>query len=312
MTDMVINSGPTRWWIAATVFGLLTAVFSAILLGVFPDTTAASSPGYGGPVMAFEMARTQADLEAVFGVESDPMQIARLVAMRSGNEQDFVFMLLYAAFLGSAAMAFRHEVPRRIMIIPVALAFVAAGADAYENILLADIQAQFAAGSFSEALNRVAWPVWFKFFALTFINLIFGWAMIRLGSVWLWIGRAMMALSLTTLLAWAIPSWFGWTMVLAQALSWLALLVLSGSGTALLFAYRRSLAFYAPVVEVRPVIAASILPDIGDNPDEPDVRITAKAPPSAAFGRRAPWEKTARVRKRFRPDALPGELPPES
>ena len=76
---------PTRAWFWTLAFGLATLIFGLHLTQVFPQTGHDIAPGYGAPVLAFEFAGGQADLEAIFGFYTDPEQVARLAAMRTGN-----------------------------------------------------------------------------------------------------------------------------------------------------------------------------------------------------------------------------------
>src|SRR3546814_17684192 len=81
------RAAPTRAWYGALAFGIATLLFGIKLAAAFPATGAGFADGYGSPVIAFEFVRGQAALLAVFGPESDPMQVARLAAMRAGNEE---------------------------------------------------------------------------------------------------------------------------------------------------------------------------------------------------------------------------------
>ncbi len=107
---------PTRWWVATLLFGIAVVLFGLYLGQVFPQTGYDVAPGYGPPVLAFEFAGSQTDLEAVFGFFTDPQQGTRLAAMRAGNEQDYLYMLLYAGFLASGCFALWRELRlRRVM-----------------------------------------------------------------------------------------------------------------------------------------------------------------------------------------------------
>ena len=96
---------PTRAWVWTLAFGLATLLYGLYLTQVFPQTGHDIAPGYGAPVLAFEFAGSQADLEAIFGFFTDPQQVTRLAAMRTGNERDYIYMLLYAGFLVSGCIA---------------------------------------------------------------------------------------------------------------------------------------------------------------------------------------------------------------
>ena len=107
-----------RWWALTLAFGIATFLFGLSLMQVFPQDSFAAAPGYGAPVLAFEFAGGQADLVAIFGPDSDPLQVSRLAAMRTGNERDYLYMLLYAGFLASGLLALRRETGMRRFVLP--------------------------------------------------------------------------------------------------------------------------------------------------------------------------------------------------
>lgn len=222
---------PTPWWYAAFILGLFTLLFGLHLGQVFPAGAAAIHPGYGTPVIAFEFARGEADLLAVFGAEGDPLQVARLAAMRAGNEQDYVFMLLYGAFLASGCYALWRELRLRWLLAAVALPVFAALCDAYENWLLLDIQAAFTLGDYSPAMAGLPWPVAAKFLALTATNIAVGTALAQMGRGWRFAGTLILIPCLATPMALIAPAAFGWTLTAAIGAGWLGLLVTAAIGS---------------------------------------------------------------------------------
>ena len=136
-------SAPTRAWGWTLAFGIATLLYGLYLTQVFPQTGHDIAPGYGAPVLAFEFAGSQADLEAIFGFYTDPQQVTRLAAMRTGNERDYLYMLLYAGFLVSGCIALWRELRLRALLAAALLPIAAALCDAWENWLLFDIQAAF-------------------------------------------------------------------------------------------------------------------------------------------------------------------------
>ena len=219
------------WWLATLVLGIGTLVFSLNLAQVFPLDAAAMLPGYGTPVIAFEFARGQQDLLAIFGPQSDPQQVARLLAMRAGNEQDYGFMLLYAAFLASGCFALWRELRLRVTLAAMLLPIAAALFDAYENWLLFDIQAAFTVGDYSLAMASLPLPVAAKFLLLTATNLVIGHAMTQMGKGWQLAGILVIVPCLAMVMALIAPAAFGWTIAAAIGAGWFALLVLAAAGT---------------------------------------------------------------------------------
>ena len=221
---------PTRWWYAAFTAGIATLLFSLHLGRVFPAEAAGIHPGYGAPVIAFEFARSEADLFAVFGTSADPLQVARLAAMRAGNEQDYLFMLLYAGFLASGCFALWRELRLRWLLAATLLPVFAALCDAYENWLLFDIQAAFTLGDYSPAMASLPWPVAAKFLALTLTNAALGYAMVQMGRWWQFAGTLILIPCLATIMALIAPAAFGWTLTAAIGAGWFALLATAAIG----------------------------------------------------------------------------------
>ena len=215
---------PTRWWLATLGFGIAAMLVSLSLIQLFPQTGNGFATGYGSPVVAFEFARGQADLLAIFGPDRDPMQVARLAAMRTGNERDYLFMLLYAAFLASGLIAFWRELRLRALLAAATLPLFAALCDAWENWLLLDIQAAFTVGDYSPAMASLPWPVAAKFLALAATNIAIGLAMTQMGRWWQLAGTLVIVACIATPMALIAPPAFGWTLIAATGGGWIALL----------------------------------------------------------------------------------------
>ncbi len=218
-----------RWWHAALFLG-----FGAILVGLwlgrtFPQDSFAAEPGYGGPVLAFEFAGGQDDLVAVFGPDSDSDQVRRLAMMRTGNERDYLYMLLYAGFLGCGLIALARETGLRAIAFAAGLPVLAALCDACENWLLFDIQAAFTAGDYSPAMASLPYPVTAKFVLLALTNIAIGLALARVGGRWWTLaGTLVIVACVPVLMAIAVPSHYGWTLLAATGGGWIALLGTAG------------------------------------------------------------------------------------
>ena len=258
-----------RWWHAALLIG-----FGAILVGfwlgqTFPQDSFTAEPGYGAPVLAFEFAGGQDDLLAIFGPDSDPRQVGRLAAMRTGNERDYLYMLLYPGFLGCGLVALGRETGLRAVLFAAALPLLAALCDAYENWLLLDIQAAFTVGDYSPAMASLPYPVAAKFVLLALTNVATGLALAQLGGRWWTLaGTLVIVACVPVLMAIAVPSHYGWTLLATTGGGWIALL-----GTAAIASWR-ALVRKQPLVEVEPAAR------------RPRRAATASPPSRPTFGRR--------------------------
>lgn len=248
-----------RWWALTLAFGVAALLFGLSLGQVFPQNGYAVEPGYGAPVLAFEFAGGQADLVAIFGLDSDPAQVPRLAAMRTGNERDYLYMLLYAGFLGSGLVALGRELRLRPVLLAVALPILAAFCDGYENWLLFDIQTAFTAGDYSPAMASLPYPVAAKFILLALTNVAIGLALAQLGGRWWTLaGTLVIVACVPALMAIAIPSRYAWTLLAAIGGGWIALL-----GTAAIASWR-ALVWKRSLVEAEP--PESILPQAPARP----------------------------------------------
>ena len=258
-----------RWWLATLLLGLVLLPFGAMLAQTFPQTSFSAEPAYGAPILAFEFAGSQADLIAVFGPDGDPLQIARLAAMRAGNEQDYVFLLLYGGFLGCGLAALWHELRLRPILAATALPILAALCDACENWLLFDIQAAFTAGDYWPAMASLPYPVAAKFVLLALTNIVIGLALARVGGRWWTLaGTLVIVACVPVLMAIALPSHYGWTLPASVGGGWIVLL-----GTAAVGCWRH-------VIGKRSLIA------IEAPRHRPPAPSAATAPRRPSFGRR--------------------------
>lgn len=240
-TQRARPAAPTRAWFWTLAFGLATLFFGLHLAQLFPQVGHAIAPGYGAPVLAFEFAGGQDDLVAVFGPESDPRQVPRLAAMRTGNEQDYLYMLLYAGFLAGGCIALWRELRLRPLLAAAALPVVAALCDGYENYLLFDIQAAFTAGDYSPAMASLRYPVAAKFLLLAATNVAIGAAAMQIGRWWALFGTLAILAAIPTVMAIITPAAFAWALVPSAAAGWLLLLALAVAGSWQALAAKRPL-----------------------------------------------------------------------
>lgn len=233
---------PTRAWYWTLGLGIAVLAFGLHLTQVFPQAGHDIAPGYGAPVLAFEFAGGQADLEAIFGVETDPQQVARLAAMRMGNERDYLYMLLYAGFLGCGCFALWRELRVRALLAATLLPLAAALCDAWENWLLLDIQAAFTAGDYSPAMASLPYPVAAKFGLLALTNVAIGAAATQFGRWWALFGTLAILAAIPTAMALITPAAFAWMLVPSAAGGWLLLLALATAGSWRAVAHGKALA----------------------------------------------------------------------
>jgi hypothetical protein len=108
---MSVASGPARlFWILCFVFGVGVMGLAAWFAGTTPARLAAGSwrPGTS-PFLAFQLARTIDDIEAVFGRAGDPCRTGMVAALDLANKVDLIaFIGMYTGFLACFFLALRR------------------------------------------------------------------------------------------------------------------------------------------------------------------------------------------------------------
>jgi hypothetical protein len=146
----------TAWrWCAATGIVAFTCSSS---FGRIPDMVACGPDGGLGPIMAFEFARTPADVAALFG--SEPCTAALVAAQKTGLLLDALgFIPFYTAFLMLAVVAI--DAQRWIKRALIAMLLVAALGDQIEGALMFAILRNLPGTP--ALLDTLWWPVHVKF-----------------------------------------------------------------------------------------------------------------------------------------------------
>ena len=160
-----MNTRIKNYWIATIVTGLLTLATAIWLGGQFPSDFAEPSADYRAPIMAFEFAKTPADLMPIFGPANDPAQAARQDAMDKGHDGDWVFLIIYNLYIASFFMACYRKTGRKLMLLGLLIAITAALTDIWENAILRDLTRALddtdAATVLLGQLHSATWAKWF-------------------------------------------------------------------------------------------------------------------------------------------------------
>lgn len=219
---IIKDRGLWRGCAAAGVAVLITVI---LIMPHFPTEAAADVSGYGSPIIAFEFARTPADLWAVFGGDGDPERAGRMAMMDQGNRWDFLFMTIYSVFGGMFGLAVRRRYKALGTIILVAA--IAAGiADAIETRTLLSITAQLADGITSPAGLTTLWmPVTTKFIGLALSIIGAGVFLGAQASVaWKAFGALCVLAGLLSIPALLSPASLGSLLTLSVGIGWIIML----------------------------------------------------------------------------------------
>lgn len=165
---------------AAAWIGVGLVAVTVALLAALPKHAGELPPGFRTPILAFEFARTHAEVEALFGAPGSARRAALVRAMDLGNTIDFVFMAFYAAFLGCLALGVAGLAGRSYALVAI-VAPIAAIADCCENLQLFAITRALG-GSYDAALSSLLLFTWIKWGGLALCLLRLSPWLLRQGS----------------------------------------------------------------------------------------------------------------------------------
>ena len=185
-------------------------------------------PNYA-PIIAFELARSPADLAAIFGTQ-DPCRAGMIERMDAVNLVDvLVYIPVYGVFMAFffLGMRARHA---SLATLGFRVAIVAVLGDYAENACLMNLTPQLDTASPWFAL--LPWATGIKWLALGVAAAVAAMIYVKSASARLWnLLAALMcaAAFLSTVAAMAMPSMFGPLVSLGVGLSWIAYLVTAGA-----------------------------------------------------------------------------------
>lgn len=214
-------------WALAALLGAAVAAFGLYILDAFPQERLAYPEGYGAPVYAFEMARTKADLIAIFGTPDDPERATRIAQMDRGNLLDYPFMVLYGLFIAAFFRAAARQSGAKVWLVFAGLGIAAALADGIENQILLGLTADLEA---APNLALLTYPVWFKFLSLMVCGVAAGLFIVRQpGLVWTVLGALAALAPLTTIPAFIDPPSYAALIGTGATVCWVIKLIFAGT-----------------------------------------------------------------------------------
>ncbi|HEY6559658.1 MAG TPA: hypothetical protein VI072_20390 [Polyangiaceae bacterium] len=165
---------------------LVLLCLAAAMLAVLPTAMGPSSTGMRTPIIAFELARSEAEVAELFGSES--VRGAQIAAMDLGNRLDFAFLIAYGAALFLLARALYPARPSAARAAQ-ALALAAVIFDVLENLRLLAITRALSEGQgYARHVDFLVVFTWGKWGAIAL-------AFLSLSSV-LWSDKALVARAL--------------------------------------------------------------------------------------------------------------------
>ncbi len=210
-------------WMAVVVFGFGIIALAGPVLGAFPETTHTPSPGYGAPIYAFEMAKTPADLIAIFGPQDDPLRPERIAQMDRGNLWDFPFMATYSLFMALFFFALWKGSSKKIWLLFASIGLLAGCADAIENMILLNMTSDLAGAPHIQWLGVM---VWTKFLSIMVCITAAGAHLLAQKQLlWKALGVCSILGGLTLFIGYLSPAEYGYLMGSGTTLGWIAMLL---------------------------------------------------------------------------------------
>ena len=186
--------------------------------------------GYA-PIIAFELARSEADLNALFGAANDPCRAGMIARMDAINWVDvLVFIPLYGVFMAFCFVGLQASEPR-MGELGVQTTLVAVIGDYAENICLMKLTPGL--DPQSVWLTLLPWATGVKWLALGGAAAIAALIYMKARRTAWWYAIAALACAvapITTLAALASPHSFGPILSPGIGVSWLVLLLTAASG----------------------------------------------------------------------------------
>jgi len=172
-----------RWWVLCVLCGVGVIAFGVWFAGVLPaETCTGPLPAGVSSLLAYQFARTPADIEAVFGAAGTPCRAAMIAAMDQANTVDlFGFIATYSAFLACFFIAALHAGSGRVARVGLATVVAALAFDVLETATQLHITDQLPGTALSLRLLAVGSVG--KFLALAALCVCAGAAMMRHAGV---------------------------------------------------------------------------------------------------------------------------------
>lgn len=160
---------------------------------------------FNSPLLQAEFHTSEGDILALYGNEDNDARRERTDAMRQAHRHDNLFLCIYGLFLALFALGGYGLTRKKYFFVLIALAFLAACADFFENYTI--VQITYAldnkATSFAPHLGRLATYTWLKWLSLAaYFGLLmrFFREAANWGNVGSWIGKVLALGCLLTLL----------------------------------------------------------------------------------------------------------------
>jgi len=155
----------------AGFIGIVVILVSLALLGIFPKEAPKMPEGFKTPILAFEFVKTNQEVVDLFGTDAE-VRADLVQAFDLGNWVDFIYMVLYSAFLFSFAGTAVKQSGHKLFYVGSLLAGVILLGDLLENVQMLRITAVIDSGNFDPQLALLPIFTWVKWGSLALYFLL--------------------------------------------------------------------------------------------------------------------------------------------
>lgn len=160
-----------RPFLYSTLIGIPLIIVGILitLIGPAPDDL---DRGFFSPVLAFEFATEVEHVNQIFAEAQSSAREDILRSMTNSTLLDFLFLILYGAFLFTFAISCATLTGKKIFYFAALVAVAAALFDLLENLQMLSIMEQLDSNAFVSELRRLQIVTWLKWGALAFSFLL--------------------------------------------------------------------------------------------------------------------------------------------
>ncbi|MCP4416515.1 MAG: hypothetical protein GY805_07830 [Chloroflexi bacterium] len=151
--------------------GIAVIIVSLILMGINPKEAPKMMEGFKTPILAFEFVQTNEEIVDLFGSDAE-IRADLVQAFDLGSKVDFIYMIVYSAFLFSFSQTAVKQTGRKLFYVGLLLAGIIFLGDLLENVQLLRITAVIDSGSFDPQLALLPIFTWVKWGGLALYFLL--------------------------------------------------------------------------------------------------------------------------------------------
>lgn len=216
----------SRWfWMLCVLFGMGVIAFAVWFSGIIPAQTCTGPlPAGVSSLLAYQLSRTPADIEAVFGAADDPCRAGMIAALDRANTVDLIgFIATYGAFLAFFFLALQRAGAGRVARFGLIAAIIAVGFDVLETSTQLRITADLPGSA--AALRLLAISSTGKYLALAAVCVCAGLALIAWRSPFARIAGAACIAGGIMVVAGLLSAPARGVLAAGNALAWLAMFI---------------------------------------------------------------------------------------